>query len=266
MLRGLIKARPVASQLLRGAVVVPARAATFDPHYVPTVEELTRYENPNDQYSMLRNKSAHIAPPSLLSQADIKSADWYAELSEYLYKPTSFRTQTVPARARLRLVDEFGVAQAPGSRKSARAFAHIKPGTGAHVINGIPYSEYFASMEERMHAFEPLLLCGISSQVRSITSLMNHSTAIVYELYAHNASMLCIYCICFSIICSHLVLQTSHTNTNALFSACTSVVSPRLRSTRSSPSTVVARSVSLVLPATRLPMRCRTWTPRCARC
>jgi ribosomal protein S9 len=179
MLRGILtKARPAVSAVSAlAAAVAPTAAAVagaparfYSPsvvghaNYVPTIDELKVAVPPNEQYEMLRNKEAHIKKPSLMSQEDLAAATWTTELDAYLYKPVGFRFQTLKARGRLRLLDEFGVAQANGSRKSSRAYIHVKPGTGNHIVNGLPYSAYF-DMTERRHAYEPLVMVGLSSQI-----------------------------------------------------------------------------------------------------
>jgi small subunit ribosomal protein S9 len=147
-------------------LVEPSQFTPVDWKHVPSIDELTSQRS--DKYlhhnELLRMKGAFAAVPAVGEAQKDPTDRWFDELSNYVWHPVVQSYQTMPSRARLRLIDENGLSHGKGGRKSSSAWATLKPGTGLMFVNGRPYHEYFPSTEHRSQLGMPFYMTGTVAQ------------------------------------------------------------------------------------------------------
>jgi small subunit ribosomal protein S9 len=155
---------------LRDGTKVRLESSQFTPldqKWVPSVDELTS-RLPLENGYFHHNELLRQRPQYMTTTPKIKQQDnidvWMNEFRDYVWQPVIQSYQTLPSRARIRLLDENGMAHGRGGRKSSKAFASVKPGSGKIFVNGAPYTDYFTSWEQRSQVIMPFYSTGTISQ------------------------------------------------------------------------------------------------------
>jgi small subunit ribosomal protein S9 len=134
-------------------LVEPSQFTPLDVSHVPTIDSMTPYRSGTEVYQhhneLLRIKGAMAAAPNPEAASKEAIDRWMTEFRSHIWQPSVQDYQTQPSRARMRLIDHFGLSYGKGGRKSSKAFATLKPGSGHIFINSRPYTEYFPGTEQR---------------------------------------------------------------------------------------------------------------------
>eukprot|EP00461_Guttulinopsis_vulgaris_P000488 UN00488 len=146
----------------------PTQFTPQDARQVPHVDHLDEWrERPDGKYfhhnEMLRTKPAYMVTGDKNAKGDTID-QWMQELRAYIWQPAIQSYQTMPSRARIRLLDENGLSHGSGGRKNSRAQASVKAGSGKIFVNGQPYTEYFNGWEHRSQVIMPFYSTGTISQ------------------------------------------------------------------------------------------------------
>ena len=147
-------------------LVEPSQFSPVDYAAVPTIEDLS-HKRP-DPYlhhnELLRIKAAMSAAPNVDEDAKQSIDRWMVEFRSHIWQPTVQSYQTQQSRARMRLIDHYGLSYGKGGRKSSTAYCTLKPGTGLMFVNGRPYTDYFPIPEHRSQLGMPFYMTGTVSQ------------------------------------------------------------------------------------------------------
>lgn len=147
--------------------VEPSQFVPRDYRHVPAVNKLDSVNDERNNYmhhnEMLRRKPEYMTASHKDQKGD-NIDNWMAEFRDYIWQPEVQLYQTMPSRARIRLLDENGLSHGAGGRKNSKAQATIKAGSGKIFVNGQPYTEYFQGWESRSQLILPFYSTGTISQ------------------------------------------------------------------------------------------------------
>lgn len=145
--------------------IEPSQFSPADFKYVPTVDELSTQRDAYQHHNeLLRERAKYVVSFSHDEDKRDNIDKWYDVAKPYIWAPPPQSFQTIPSRARMKLIDKDGLSHGKGGRKNSTAFATVKPGTGKMFVNGIPYTEYFPSFTQRAELGMPFYVTGTVSQ------------------------------------------------------------------------------------------------------
>lgn len=127
--------------------------------------EYVRFPNKYQEYLMNKLRFGLLVKNDVMVDNNMKDNLWFRELVRYAWAPEKTKSQTIASRPRIRMIDEYGIAQATGTRKTAKAVVQLKAGSGRIFVNKIPFTEYFRAIEEREYMLRPLSVTGLISQM-----------------------------------------------------------------------------------------------------
>jgi len=146
---------------------LPDETPLDDPTSVPSIDELRpRPREHTPEYEMSRHREHLLANINLEDDIDENLQVFLNEVYKYMWIPEK-KDSPMLARGfpRIRALDQYGLAEGVGARKTSKAKVWLKPGTGKIVVNGVPFTEYFSIMQHRSQATDALYTAGLVGQV-----------------------------------------------------------------------------------------------------